>query len=41
LKDQNLLLAQQLEDFIKFNDVGAFSQWLEMNVLSPDQQKKL
>ena len=41
LKDQNLLLAQQLEDFIKFNDVGAFSQWLEMNVLSPDQQKRL
>lgn len=41
LADQNLLLAQQLEDFIRFNDVGAFSQWIKMNQLLPSQQSKL
>lgn len=41
LTDQNLLLAQQLEDFVRFNDVGAFSQWVEMNHLLPLQQQKL
>lgn len=41
LTDQNLLLAQQLEDFIRFNDVGAFSQWIEMNHFLLWQQGKL
>lgn len=37
----NLLFAQQLEDFIRFNDVGAFQQWLAMNNLTSEQQHKL
>lgn len=37
----NLLFAQQLEDFIRFNDVGAFEQRIAMNTLSPEQQQKL
>lgn len=36
-----ILFAQQLEDFVRFNDVGAFQKWIEMNRLLPQQQKKL
>lgn len=40
LYDQNLLFSQQLEDFITFNDVGSFQQWLEMNHLLPEQKER-
>lgn len=39
--DQNLILAQQLEDFVQFNDVGAFQQWIAMHGNTQALQQKL
>lgn len=41
LYDQNLILAQQLEDFVQFNDVGAFQQWIAMHGNTQALQQKL
>ena len=41
LYDQNLILAQQLEDFVQFNDVGAFQQWIAMHSNTQALQQKL
>ena len=41
LYDQNLILAQQLEDFVQFNDVGAFQQWIAMHGSTQALRQKL